>query len=531
MKLSLKKLALAVAISMAMPLSAYADIVILHTNDTHCGINRNLGFAKVAQAKKDAQKENPAVILADAGDAIQGEPVGKLSKGEAILSIMNAVGYDFMIPGNHEFDYGMEQFLQLVPKAKCGYYSANFTDLRTGKSVLPAYKLFSLDGKKVALIGATTPETLVSSSPKSFKDDKGNWIYGFQEDETGEKLYQCIQKVVNQVRREGAECVILVGHLGTNGAIPVWSSPAVIAHTYGIDAVIDGHSHEQYSKVLTNKKGQPVVLAQTGTKLETLGKITIHDDGHISFELLKTLLKEDPNVAKLVKQENEKVEKALSVKVGESTVDFVTDIQGVRRVRNGETNLGDLCADAILEEFHVDAAFINGGAIRDQLPKGELTYKTLMTVYPFGNMMCVRQVTGQQLLDALEVGAMNVPEENGGFLQVAGMTYTIDATIPSSVKFNAKGDFQGVFGPRRVKDVMIGGNPLDPAEDYRVAGNAYLMKDGGNGMTMFQDSYLLNDSDISDMETLVHYIQAHGNTIGEGYENPEGQGRIHIMRN
>ena len=528
MKRSFKKLALAVAVSLAVPLAAYADIVILHTNDTHCGISRNLGFAKVAQAKKDLQKDNPAVILADAGDAIQGEPVGKLSQGEAILSIMNAVGYDFQIPGNHEFDYGMERFLQLAPESNAGYYSANFTDLRTGQPVFPAYKMFTLDGKKVALIGVTTPETLVSSSPKSFKDDKENWIYGFQEDETGEKLYQCIQKVVNQVRTQGAEYVVLVGHLGTNGAIPVWSSPAVIGHTYGIDAVIDGHSHEQYSKVLTNQKGQPVVLAQTGTKLETLGKITIHDDGHISSELLKNLSNEDPKVARLVQTENEKVEKALSVKVGEATVDFVTDIGGVRRIRNGETNLGDLCADAILEEFHVDGALINGGAIRDKLPKGELTYKTVMTVYPFGNMMCVRQVTGQQILDALEVGAMMEPEENGGFLQVAGMTYTIDTTIPSAVKLDAKGDFQGVFGPRRVKDVTIGGKPLDPTEDYRIAGNAYLMKDGGNGMTMFQDSYLLRDADVSDMETLVHYIQAHGNTIGEGYENPEGQGRITI---
>lgn len=529
MKRKLKTLSIAIGLSISMPLFAFADIVILHTNDTHCGIARNLGFARVAEYKKEMAKDH-AVILADAGDAIQGEPVGKLTRGASIINILNAVGYDFLIPGNHEFDYGMENFLSLAPKAYAGYYSANFIDTKTGERIFPAYKIFTLDGKQVALIGVTTPQTLVSANPAFFKDESGDWAYGFEEDETGEKLYRCIQSVVDDVRAKGADYVLLVGHLGTNGSISVWSSPEIIAHTSGIDAVIDGHSHEQYSKVLTNKKGEPVILSQTGTKLETLGKITISDDGEISSELVTDLTAEDSSVAKIVQEENEKVEKELNVKVGVSTVDFATDIDGERRVRSGETNLGDLCADAIREKFHCDVAIVNGGSIRDALPAGELTYKDLMTVYPFGNMMAMREVSGQQLLDALEVGASFYPEENGGFLQVSGLTYTIDASIPSSVHFDEKGKFTGVTGERRVKDVLVDGEPLDPTGDYRVAGNGYILKDGGNGMTMFEDSYLLSDADVSDLETLVDFITARGGEIGEGYENPEGEGRIQIAK-
>lgn len=529
MKLSIRKLAASVVLALAMPLCSYADVVILHTNDTHCGIDRNLGFAKVAEYKKEMAKDHGAVILADAGDAIQGEPVGKLSQGASIISILNAVGYDFAIPGNHEFDYGMERFLALAPTLQCGYYSSNFTDLRTGKLVLPPYKLFTLDGKKIALVGVTTPESLVSSTPAYFKDKAGTWIYGFAEDEKGDALYGAVQKAVDSARKEGAEYVILVGHLGTNGSIDVWSSGAVIAHTSGIDAVIDGHSHEVYSKVLTNKDGKPVVLAQTGTKLETLGKLTISDAGEITSELVKEISAADPKVEALVKKENEAVEKELSQKVGTATIHFVTDIDGVRRVRSGETNLGDFAADAIRETFHTDVAILNGGALRGDILPGDLTYKTLMTVYPFGNMMAVYQVTGQQILDALEVGAMNCPEENGGFLQVSGMTYDIHTGIKSGVKLDEKGDFLGIEGERRVANVYIGGEPLDPMEDYTVAGNAYLLKYGGNSMTMFQSGYLLQDTDVADIETLVNFVKAKGGIVGEGYENPEGEGRIRII--
>ena len=156
-----------------LPLTAWAEVVVLHTNDIHCGVAQNLHIAQLAQYKHDLMKKNPNVLLVDAGDAIQGEPLGSLTEGAAIIRIMNSVGYDFAIPGNHEYDFGMTRFLELAPQQKCGYYSCNFLDKRTGNPLLPSYKIFTLDGKKIAFVGVTTPETLISSTPVFFHNDDG----------------------------------------------------------------------------------------------------------------------------------------------------------------------------------------------------------------------------------------------------------------------------------------------------------------------------------------------------------------------
>ncbi|MGP1471368.1 MAG: bifunctional metallophosphatase/5'-nucleotidase [Schwartzia sp. (in: firmicutes)] len=513
----------------ALPLTAWAEVTILHTNDVHCGVAQNLNIAQVAQYKHDLMKQNPNVLLVDAGDAIQGEPLGSLSEGAAIIRIMNSVGYDFVIPGNHEYDFGMTRFLELAPQQTCGYYSCNFLDKRTGKPVLPSYKIFTMDGKKIAFVGVTTPETLVSSTPIFFQNEDGQFIYTFCEDEDGTNLYAHIQAAVDAARAEGAQCVVLVGHLGTNGAISVWSSGAVAAHTTGINAIIDGHSHEQYSRVDKNKNGEDVVVAQTGTKLATVGKLTIHDDGTITSELVRKLPPPDPAVKAIVEEELAKVDEILGQPVGEAEIDFVTDIDGVRRVRCGETNLGDFVTDALRAAMHTDVALLNGGSFRAPILKGTVTYKSLATTFPFSNTLVVRSVSGAQLLDALELGAMNYPEENGGFMHVSGLTYTIDARIPSSVKLNAQGGFVEVTGERRVKDVMVDGEPLDLTEDYTVGGTNYIMRNGGNGITMFDGTPILRDANTSDLDAIAEFIQEQGGVVGEGYETPTGEGRITIL--
>ena len=532
MKTKLKRLLAGLAagaLVSALSLTAWADAVILHTNDVHCGIAQNIHIAAVTQYKHDLQKENPAVILVDAGDALQGEPLGSLTRGAAVVRIMNGAGYDFVIPGNHEFDFGMDRFLELAPQMACGYYSCNFIDKRTNDPVLPTHKNITLDGKKIALIGVTTPETLVSSTPKFFQDENGKFIYGFCEDEDGTKLYAQVQKTVDRARAEGAEYVVLVTHLGTNGAVPVWSSGAVAAHTTGVNVIIDGHSHEQYTRVDKNKVGEDVLIEQTGTKLSTVGKVVIHDDGSISGELVKGLTALDPTVKQIADEELAKVDEQLAKPVGTATLDLVTDIGGERRVRSGETNLGDFVADAFRAFAHADVAFVNGGSFRAPIPSGTITYNTLSTTFPFTNSLVKRSVMGQQILDALELGAAKYPEESGAFLHVSGLTYTIDARVSSSVESNAQGAFIRVAGPYRVKDVMVNGEPLDLTEDYTVVGTSYIMRNGGNGMTMFEDTPLLFDSALSDVESIAAYIEAQGGTIGAGYENPEGQGRITII--
>ena len=536
---NMKKLysaALAMLVTLLLPvvvLAAGKDIIILHTNDIHCGITDNLGIDKVSQYKKDLKKQGHPVALVDAGDAIQGAPIGKLSTGESIVKIMNAVGYDFVIPGNHEFDYGMERFLQLASRQKCGYYSCNFVDVKTRKPILKPYKIIVLGGKKIGFVGVTTPETLVTSTPKYFQDKDGKFIYGFCEDQTGEKVYAAVQRAVNNVRKEGADYVFLVGHLGTDGSIPYWSSGAMAANTYNIDAIIDGHSHEQYipPHKIINKAGKEVLVAQTGTKLQSLGKMTIKEDGTITSELVKGLKTADPKITKLVAKENKKFEPILKQPVGEALVDLTGDDPktGERRVRSGETNLGDFLADAYRFVLDTDVCMTNGGAIRNSIKKGVFTYNDLLKAFPFGNMCTVIEATGQQIVDALEVGASAYPNEHGAFMQVSGMSYTIDSSIPSGLVIDAKGNFVEIKGERRVKDVKINGKPIDLNGKYTVGGITYVLKDGGNGLVMFKQSKLLKDGIMTDVDAVTEYVQNHLNAkIKEGYENPYGAGRITI---
>ncbi len=511
-----------------LPLQAWARVVLLHTNDIHCGVDKNLTLARVAAYKKQQKAENPQTLLLDAGDAIQGEPVGKLTDGRAMVRILNAAGYDFAIPGNHEFDYGMDNFLSLAKKMKCGYTSCNFVRRDTGKNVLRPYRIFPFKERKVALIGVTTPGTLVSSTPRFFQDGKGHFLYGFCEDKEGTKLYEKVQETVDAVRKQGADTVILVAHLGSDGSIPVWSSSALLAHLTGVDGIIDGHSHEQYERQLPDRNGKLVPVAQTGTKLQTLGKMVIEDDGTIRGELLQDLPEPDPKVEKLVRKELAKVDQALAQKVGESPVVLVDSLEGQRAVRQKETNLGDFAADAFRAYFKADAALINGGSFRSGLPQGVWTRKTLLTLFPFGNQAVLRSVSGQQLLDALELSVSHAPEENGGFLQVSGLTFVYDPTLPSPVKLDEQGNFAGIQGKRRVSQVMLGGRPLDPAEDYLVAGTTYILSDGGNGYTMFRDATLVAEPGLSDVDILADYIQKQG--VSEAYRKPEGQGRIQVNR-
>ena len=526
---------LTVGLTLAAPLFTWAadkEIVILHTNDMHCGINDNLGLATVAQMKKDALQETPYVALVDAGDAVQGAPIGKLSRGEAVVRMMNAAGYDFAIPGNHEFDYGMERFWQLDKQLKNGYYCANFTDLRTKKLALPAYKIMQFGDTKVAFVGATTPGTLISSTPSFFQEGKGRYIYDFNEDETGHKLYKALQKSINAARENGADYVFIVGHLGINGSIEYWNSENVAANTRGVDAIIDGHSHERIQgKYVKNYVGKDVLIAQTGTKLKTVGRLVISTDGKITSELLKQDIGDDKKVQKIISREIAKYEPLLKQPVGEALLQLRSnDPQtGERLVRNSECSLANFVTDAFKAVLNCDVVMVNGGSIRNEIKTGVVTYNDLLEAFPFGNMCAVIEASGQQILDALEMGASHYPEEFGGFYQVAGMEYTINKSVPSTVILDEKGNFSRVGGLYRVSDVRIGGQPLDINKKYTVGGITYVLKDGGDGNVMFKGCKLLKDGEISDVDAIMEYIQKQlDGKIGEQYNNPYGDGRIRI---
>ena len=526
---------LTLGLTVSAPLFTWAadkEIVILHTNDIHCGVNDNLGLSTVAKMKKDALQNTPYVALVDAGDAVQGAPIGKMSRGEAVVKMMNVTGYDFAIPGNHEFDYGMERFWQLAKKQKCGYYSANFTDLRTKKLALPAYKMLRFGDTKVALVGATTPGTLISSTPAFFQDGQGNYLYGFNEDETGQKLYKSLQKSINAARENGADYVFIVGHLGLNGSIEYWNSESVAANTRGVDAIIDGHSHERIQgKYVKNYVGQDVLIAQTGTKLKTVGELVIGTDGKITSRLLKKDIGDDAKTQKIISREIAKYEKQLQQPVGEALIQLKSNDpkNGERLVRNNECSLADFVTDAYKAVLGCDAVLVNGGSIRNEIKQGVITYNDMLEAFPFGNMCAVIEANGQQILEALEMGASHYPEEFGGFFQVAGIEYTINKSIPSTVQLDEKGNFFRVGGIYRVSDVRIGGQPLDLNKKYTVGGTTYVLKDGGDGNAMFKGCKILKDGEISDVDAIIEYLQKHLNgKIGDEYANPYGKGRITI---
>ena len=578
-------------------LAADKDIVVLYTNDVHCGVDDNIGYAGLALYKKGMQQQTPYVTLVDSGDAIQGAPIGTLSDGGYLIDIMNYVGYDFAVPGNHEFDYGMSRFLELAGNLNCGYYSCNFIDSVTGAPVFAPYKMFTYGATQVAFVGVTTPESFTKSTPAYFQDSQGNYIYSFCEDESGRKLYDQVQASVDAARTAGADYVILAGHLGENGITQKWSSASVIANTTGIDVCIDGHSHETVpSENVKNKNGQNVVLTQTGTKLNHIGKLTISADGSIRAELVSEVpaadldreytVQEHDSLSRIAKRElgsynrwmdiyNSNLDKIKNADVipaglnivipGKSyinpngkaadygTYQFIQSIEnqynetlktvlgttpyeltvndpatGNRIIRNAETNLGDLTADAYRAELGADIGLSNGGGIRSVIKPGNITYNDTLAVFPYGNMGCVIEATGQQIKDALEMASRNCPEESGGFLQVSGLTYTIDTSVKSGVQTDDKGNFTGVSGPYRVTDIRVGGEPIDLNKTYTVASHNYMLKQGGDGMTMFKGCNVIRDEVMVDVDILSSYIRRMGGSVTSEYANPGGQGRITI---
>ena len=547
-----KVLSLVLTAAMVMGLAAPAlaaeesesgKIVILHTNDVHCGIDpvtdeetgavTNVGYAGVAAYKAEMEEQYGAenVTLVDAGDAIQGGPIGTLSKGSYIVDIMNEVGYDFAIPGNHEFDYGMDNFLTLAKeKAEYTYLCCNFTDLE-GNAVLDAYKVVDYGDVSVGYVGIDTPESFTKSTPTYFQDAEGNYIYSFSQGNEGADLYAAVQKAVDAAVADGADYVVALGHLGNEGSTDVWTSKSVIANTTGIDVFIDGHSHETYDETVQNKDGEDVVLAQTGTKLANIGKVVIDTKtGDITAELVSGYEKQDETVAAYVAGVNEEFAGVLQEVVAKSDVALTTldPATGERAVRNAETNLGDLCADAYRVLLGADIAFVNGGGIRADIAAGDITYEDIINVHPFGNEACLVETTGQDILDALEMGARLYPEENGGFLQVSGISYTIDASVPSSVVLSDEGEFVKVDGEYRVKDVMVGDEPLDVTKTYTLASHNYMLKSGGDGFVMFKDDTVLKDCVMIDNQVLINYIVDElGGVVSADYA--EHQGRITVV--
>ena len=548
-----------------------SEVTILYTNDVHTYIDKQapeLTYAAIAALKQSYQNAGKKVLLVDAGDHVQGTAYGSMDQGASIIELMNAAGYDAATPGNHEFDYGMDRAKELMRDADFPYLSCNWVDLRTNLRVLPEIKVFVRGGVRIAFVGITTPETFTKSTPAYFMNKaQTKYIYDILGGEDGQKLYSAVQKAVDKAKCL-ADVVIGLGHLGVDPSSSPWTSEEVIAHTTGFDAFIDGHSHTvMENKQVADASGRLVTLTQTGSYFANVGEMTIAPDGTISTRLVSTYDQEDPAVAAEQAAWVSSVDEMLGEKIAVADTKFyITDpATGKRRIRSGETNLGDFVADGIytyfneVEQLHCDIAIMNGGGIRSDEDAGYWTFKTCKQVSPFGNVACLMSVTGKQIQDALEFAARFAGaegKENGGFLHVAGATYEIHTDIPNTVQTDDKNVWIGsATGTPRVQNVKIYDRangtyvPLDESKTYALAGMNYTLRNLGDGFAMFDGAELIKDYVSEDYLVMSTYAMTFGGVDAEGlphlssansvlaeypgylldYENPYGAGRISIL--
>ena len=548
-----------------------ADVTILYTNDVHTYIDNKSPkptYAAIAALKKSIEDTGRDVLLVDAGDHIQGTAYGSMDDGATIIELMNEAGYDLATPGNHEFDYGMARAKAVIQEADFPYVSCNWVDLRTGFNVLPSVKVFFVGGRKIAFVGVTTPETFTKSTPAYFMNDaQTKYIYDILGGEDGQKLYDAVQKAIDKAEFWGADTIIGLGHLGVDPSSSPWTSEEVIAHTHGFTAFIDGHSHTvMANKQVTDASGKAVTLTQTGSYFKNIGKMTVGADGTITTELINTYEGLDAAVAATASNWISAVDDMLGeeIAVGDTKFYINDPATGKRRIRSGETNLGDFVADGIytyfneIEELHCDVAIMNGGGIRTDVEAGPWSFKTCKTVSPFGNVACLMSVTGQQIQDALEFGARFAGaegKENGGFLQVAGARYTIHPMIPNTVQTNDKNVWTGSAATPRVSNVEIYDKttgtykPLDPNATYALAGMNYTLRNLGDGFAMFDGATLIKDYVSEDYLVMSSYAAMFGGVDANGlphlasanspladypgyllnYEDPYGAGRIQMI--
>ena len=496
------------------------SVVILFENDVHCEVN---GYAKIAAMKKELAESFDHAGVVSSGDFVQGGTLGAISQGEYIVEIINKVGYDAIALGNHEFDYKMDRLNELRTKLNTKVLSCNLYKIGEEKPYFDSYSIVTYGDVKIAYIGITTPETITSSAPSQFMNDKGEVIFTFSE----ANLSEVVQKNIDAARAEGADYVIALSHIGYSETGEYTDITDIIENTDGLDAVLDGHSHSVIPEMIVkDKSGDDVVLSSTGTKFEHIGKLTLVD-GKIDTELVKVeeYTKTDDEVKACIDQIVANYAVLGERKIATSSVDLIThDANGNRLVRNSETNLGNLCADSFREIYGTDISFVNGGGIRAAIEKGDVTFNDIYSVFPFNNNMVTAEISGQALLDMLELAVAYYPAEDGSFPHMSGITFSVNKSIQSSVKLDDNGLFVGVEGDYRVYNVMILDKTtgtykaLDCNAKYTIAATNHVLLDFGGGMTMLKDAKILQNEGTLDVEVLERYIVENlGGVIGDKY--------------
>lgn len=510
-----------------IPMSVLAaendDIVILYENDVHCEIE---GYSKLSAMKKELQETYAHVGVVSGGDYIQGNSIGVISHGEYIVEVMNLVGYDAVTLGNHEFDYRIDRLNELVAMMDTKPVSCNFREVGADESYYDPYTIITYGDVKIAYIGITTPTTVTTAAPAQFKDENGNFIYTFNNN----NLYEVVQANINAAKAEGADYIIALSHIGyAEDAVygDLADIETLIANTDGFDIVLDAHSHSVIENMqLVDKGGNTVTLSSTGTKFEYVGKLTI-SDGEISTELVSVsdYAATDPIVDAHIAQIYSEYGELAERKVADSEVDLLfKDAEGNRLVRVSETNLGDFCADAFRYAVDADIGYLNGGGCRTDIPAGDVTFSDLLNVLPFNNTIVLAEISGATLRDMMEMAMRVYPEENGAFPHLSGLTFSVNTSIPSSVVLDENEEFVTVNGEYRVYDMKVYNResgayePIDLNATYTFAASNFFLLDHGSGMSMLNNVKILQNDGILDVEALERYVsEVLDGVIGQQY--------------
>ena len=483
MMVALLVIALMVMLVPATVFAAEQKVVIFHTNDIHGRAEASddvIGFARyktLVEMEKLALSPDQVLVL-DCGDVTHGTNFATLSRGENIIELMNMVGVDAMACGNHEFNYGPDQLKVLEAQADFPIMAANITKADASSFFAVNSKIFDVTSDvKIGVFGLATPETRLKASPKY---TKGLDLGAGPTDKDLNVFATLAQGQIDALKAAGADYVVALGHLGVDSE-SVIRSDLLIKKVQGLDLFVDGHSHTVKEKgdLVKDKTGKDVLLVQTGSHFANAGKVTLTFDGKTlkaaSAELIHVAdlatLAADESIANKIDAFNDANAVILEEVIGETAV----ELDGAREhVRTGETNLGNLVADSLLHATGADVAICNGGNIRETIPVGKITRGMALDVLPFENTVVVIKVTGQDLVDALAVGAGSYPGTAGGFPQVAGMSYVI---VTKGV-----GEEETFV---EISDVLVDGKPIDLAKEYTLATNDYLAI-GGDGYTMFE---------------------------------------------
>lgn len=483
-------------------------VVLFFDNDVHGALQ---GYPRIAMLRDEALKSTPYVGLLSCGDWLSGGSYNAVSRGRCAWRMFAATHYDFWVPGNHEWDYGVEYWRQLQHCFAHQMLCCNFYSVDTNRCMAQPAAMRTYGQLKVGFVGVSTPETVPSTSPRYFADIKGKARYHFASD----SLVQVVQRQVDSLRVHGANYVVVLSHLGDDSS-SVFSSRRLIASTTGIDVLLDGHSHNVIpSNSLRNAAGQTVLLASTGTQFQYIGRLQLQANQPINIKLLPTqaLPMVQGGVSDTLRAIEATYDTLINQVLGRNEVLLpVSDEAGNKLTRCTESGLGNFCADAYRWFASADVALINGGSMRADLPAGELTRATLFQTLPFDGYVCKVQVSGQSLRRALAYALHRWPQPFGGFLQVSGMRYV-----------HGGGHLQMVEVLNPTTGMYV---PLQDDALYWVAGTNYVLLLGGDG-NAFEPLEQVVRYPITPVEVVSRYItQVLAGWIPQSYATLEGRIRV-----